>query len=389
MQTASARSRIAFFDAYALTAGAGIALCDLVERIDRSQFEPVALLPRHGPLADMLREVDCPIHVIEPPPPLGAYGRRLGGGGGPEMLGAARALTQYAWTVARWLRAQEIDLLHCNQTRAVFEAGAGGCIAGVPVVWNVRIREQLPRLVVRLCDEYSDLIIPLTVGDFAGLADEQRLLSRSVVIPNAVDSARFSPGRDRAATRVRLGVGERPLVLSAGVLVPRKGFDLAIRAMSTVVRVCPDAMLLIAGGEPDTTGGCRAVLEALAADLGLVNNVTFLGHREDMPDLLAACDLFVLASRLEGDPAVVLEAMATGRPVIATAPAAASVRDGVTGLVTPADDAEDLARAMLRLLAGRERSRAMGEAARRVVEAEHEIGDMVRRYEAAWAALLT
>ncbi|MFP4248343.1 MAG: glycosyltransferase family 4 protein [Armatimonadota bacterium] len=380
--------KIAFFDGYALDAGAGIALRDLIAGIDRGRFEPIALLPREGPLASMLREIDCPVEVIKPPAPLSEYGRRLSEAGAWRKLRATGALVRYSLTVGRWLRSHQVDLLHCNQTRAVFKAGPGGRLAGVPVTWNVRIRERLPRAVLRLCDECADLIIPLTHRDFAGLPDEQRLLSKSTVIRNAIDTQHFSPSRDAVSVRRRLGFGEGPLVLTAGVLTPRKGFDLVILAMEQVGNVHPDASLLIAGGEPGTGGGCRAQLEALVADHGLSGSVYLAGHRDDMPVLMAACDLFVLASHAEGDPAVVLEAMATARPVVVTAPAAAGVTDGVTGLIVPPADVDGLGAAMLRVLADRDRARQMGEAGRSVVEAEHDIRTMVRRYEAAWEGLL-
>ncbi|MFW6438375.1 MAG: glycosyltransferase family 4 protein, partial [Armatimonadota bacterium] len=350
---------------------------------------PGALLPRPGPLVEMLLAVDCPVHVIEPPPPLGSFGRRLIAAGLRERAAVGRALIGYSWTLARWLRAERVDLLHCNQTRAVVEAGPAGRLAGVPVVWNVRIRERLPRSVIRLCDECADVIIPLTERDFAGLADEQHLLSRSTIITNAVDTERFSFSGDDLAARARLGVGGGALVLTAGVLVPRKGFDVLIRAMAQVVRDHPDALLFIAGDEPDMPGGCRAELEALIGELGAQERVRLLGHREDMPDLLAACDVFVLASHLEGDPAVVLEAMATGRPVVASAPAASAVQQDITGVVVPDGDADACARAISGLLANPARARRMGESARRVAEARYDIRVMVRRYEAAWGRLVS
>jgi glycosyltransferase involved in cell wall biosynthesis len=383
------RARIAFFDAYSLSAGAGIALRDIIARIDRERFEPRALLPRDGPLVEMLRAIDCPSDVIAPPPPLDVCGGRLGETGAGTAVRTALALARYSATVAGWLRTHRIDLLHCNQTRAVFEAGPGARLAGVPVAWNVRIRERLPLPVVRLCEECSDLIIPLTRHDFSGLRDETHLLSRSTVIRNAVDTQRFTPTRNEEAARRQPGVGEGPVVLSAGLLVPRKGFDVLIRAMARVLRAIPDATLLVAGGEPDARGGCRADLQDLITALEPGEGVRLLGHREDMPELLAACDVFALASRHEGDPAVVLEAMATGRPVVATGPAAAAVRDGATGVVVPEDDVGALAEAILRLLGDSALSQRMGRRARAVVEREHDIRAMVRRYEAAWTSLLT
>jgi glycosyltransferase involved in cell wall biosynthesis len=349
----------------------------------------MALLPREGPLAGMLREVDCPVEVIEPPPPLDRYGRRLAAAGGLTKIRAALALARYARTVSGWLRKREVDLLHCNQTRATVMAGPGGRLARAPVVWNVRIRERLPRAVVRLAAACSKLIIPLTEHDFQGLPDERRLLRKSTVIRNAVDTDRFTPDRDRAAARARLGLAAgTPVVLSVGVLVRRKGFDLLIRATKGVRQRVPGTKLLIAGQEPGGVEGAREELEALAAELGVTDAVTLLGQRDDVPELLAACDVFALASRHEGDPASVLEAMATARPVVVTPAAAAAVEDGRTGLVVPTDDAEALAEALASLLADPELRRELGRAGRAVVAAEHDMAAMVRAYEDAWESVL-
>ncbi|MGI5818445.1 MAG: glycosyltransferase family 4 protein [Armatimonadota bacterium] len=389
MAPRSRPARIAFFDAYAQTEGAGLALLDLLAHIDRRRFEPIILLPRPGALAGAAAEAGLPVRTIEPPPPLDAYGHRLPSAGVGEKLRAGVALARYSRTIARRLRADSIDLLHCNQTRAAVTAGPGGRLARLPVVWNVRIHERLPRSLVRVADVCSDLIIPLTDRDFAGLPDEQRLLRKSTVIRNAIDTQRFSPAGRGIALRSAPGVAQdAPVILSAGVLVRRKGFDVLLRAMGRVLVHLPEARLLIAGGEPAGHPGCRAELEALVRDLGIAPNVVLLGRREDMPDLLRACDLFALPSRHEGDPAVVLEAMATARPVVVSSPAAAAVDHGETGLVVPTGDEGALAEALIALLRRSERARRMGAEGRRVVVQRHDIRAMARRYEAAWAGLL-
>ena len=382
-------ARIAFHDAYAHDAGAGIALRDLVARMDRDRFEPIALLARHGPLAGLFAEIGVPVEVLPPPPPLGVIGNGLAACGPWEKLRLARALARHSFTIAGWLRRNDVALLHCNQTRAALQAGPGARIAGVPMAWNVRIHERLPRPVVAIAEACSHAIIPLTERDFAGLPDEARLLARSTIIRNAVDTERFSPISDQAAARLRLGLpAGAPIVLAAGVLVPRKGFDVAIRAMQLVLEALPHARLLIAGAEPSAGEGCRAQLEALVTEGQLQGAVTLLGPRGDLPELLAACDLLVLPSRHEGDPAVVLEAMASARPVVVTPAAAASVEADGTGLIVPQDDPSALAQAIIRLLRDPEGARRVGTAGRAVVEERHDIRTMVRRYESVWEDLL-
>lgn len=150
--------------------------------------------------------------------------------------------------------------------------------------------------------------------------------------------------RDRL--RAELGVAPGTLLIGgAGHLAPRKGFDLLLRAFTTAD--LSDARLVIAGG-----GDHLAELQALAAGLGVSDRVHFLGHRDDGPDVIAGCDLFVLGSRNEGMANVMLEAMAAGVPVVATD--VSGVRRALdrepgtpsAGWIVPPDDVEAMAAAI-------------------------------------------
>ncbi len=137
--------------------------------------------------------------------------------------------------------------------------------------------------------------------------------SRVTVIRNGVDAERFSP-RDRSAARARFGIPADARVLaSVGHLVERKGHDLVLAAAA---RIAKRPFVLIAGGGPE-----QARLAAEVQRLGLAERALLLGPvaHEDLPDVYCAADLLVLASSREGAPNVVLEAMACGVPVVATA----------------------------------------------------------------------
>src|SRR5262249_44896941 len=130
-----------------------------------------------------------------------------------------------------------------------------------------------------------------------------------------------------------MGSTDRPIVLTAARLAEQKGLCYLLKAAALL----PQAMFVLAGEGPE-----RAVLEAQAAELGLNKRVLFLGHRHDVPDLLACCDLFVLPSLFEGLPLSILEAMAAKKPVIASAVGGNNevIVHGETGLlVRPADPA--------------------------------------------------
>ncbi len=383
-------ARIAFCDAYATMHGAGMMLCEIVRHLDRGRFEPVAVLPRGGALVEGLRALGCPVELVPPDPPLDQLGRRLVRAGLGCKLRAGLALHRYANRVSAWLHAHDVDVLHCNQTRAAVMAGPGARRARVPCVWNVRIREQLPPLIVRVAEHCATRIVPLTEDSFVEQPRARRLMQRATVIPNAVDLARFAPTVDGSAVRAELDLPARaPIILSAGVLVRRKGFSVLIRALPRIIGVHPDVRLLIAGERSETDPGDHpAELRALADELGVADALLLPGRREDMPELLAACDVFVLTSRHEGQPAVVLEAMASARPVVVTPAAAAGIEHGRSGIVVPEDDPEAVAAAVLGLLARPERAREIGRAARRDVEERHDVRAMVRAYERVYLELL-
>src|SRR5262249_5244968 len=143
--------------------------------------------------------------------------------------------------------------------------------------------------------------------------------------------------------RERLGAGpERPVVLTLGRLDAQKGYPVLLEAAAQL----PDADFAVAGEGPE-----RDVLEDLAGRLGIADRVHFLGHRTDVPELLAAADVFALPSLYEGSSLAVLEAMAARRAVVSSAVGGTEelIEDGESGLLVPPGDAAALAGAIRRL----------------------------------------
>jgi glycosyltransferase involved in cell wall biosynthesis len=175
--------------------------------------------------------------------------------------------------------------------------------------------------------------------------------ARTVVVPYALDPEPF-------ADAMPASLGPGPLVGSLARLVPQKGLDVLLDAFATVP---PPARLVIAGDGP-----LLPVLTARAARPDLAGRVAFLGKRADTPALLAALDVFVLASRWEGFGLVLLEAMAAGRPIVASRVSAIPevVADGETALLVPPGDAAALAAAITALLADPPLRAALGAAGR-------------------------
>jgi glycosyltransferase involved in cell wall biosynthesis len=180
-----------------------------------------------------------------------------------------------------------------------------------------------------------------------------------VVIPNPVPAAEPSGPRDSA---------ER-LVLAIGRLEPQKGFDVLLRAFSTMSARHPDWRLAILG-----EGSSRAPLEALARELGIAARVVLPGRTPDPRPFLQSAAIFVLSSRFEGFPNALAEAMASGVAVIATdCPTGPRelVQPDASGLLVPTDDVAGMADALERLAADPGLRHRLGEAAREAVRRYH------------------
>ena len=165
------------------------------------------------------------------------------------------------------------------------------------------------------------------------------------VVGNGVDTVNFSP-RDRSRCRARLGfTPDQPVLVSVGGLVPRKGFHRVIALLPRLQKRFPGLVFLIAGGA-SAEGDMRAELEAQTARLGLEDGVRFLGPvpPDELPEILSAADVFVLATRNEGWANVFLEAMACALPVVTTDVGGNRevVRDPRLGRVVPFGDEEAL-----------------------------------------------
>ncbi|MFO0952930.1 MAG: glycosyltransferase [Isosphaeraceae bacterium] len=213
---------------------------------------------------------------------------------------------------------------------------------------------------------------------------------RLAVIPNAVDPAPFDQAASQALPRPALGLADVPedarLILYVGRLDAQKGLTTLLEALSRPSVTGPDWHLALAGDGPE-----RDRLQAEAASRpGLAGRVHWLGHRSDVPALLAASDLLILPSLWEGMPNAVLEAMAARRPVVATAVEGTTdlVVPGETGWLVPPGDADALESALTEALADLERLRQFGEAGRARVEAHFTPGQTVRAYERLWAGVL-
>jgi glycosyltransferase involved in cell wall biosynthesis len=182
--------------------------------------------------------------------------------------------------------------------------------------------------------------------------------SRITVIPNAVDLPTTAPRLEGGSWRASLGLSPlRPVVSVIGRLSPEKGQDVFLRACG-VARRCGTPFTAVLVGEGPSTTSLRAQVE----DAGLSPIVRFAGYHSDVSAVYRESDIIVIPSRSEGLPNVLLEAMALGKPVIATNAGGIPevIRNGVNGVLVPIADPESMARAMSMLLTSAEQRAILG-----------------------------
>ena len=273
------------------------------------------------------------------------------------------------WRLARQIRAAHADIVHLHTGRAAWLGGAAARLTGVATVVTRRMDRPVragwrTRLVY---ERYAQRTVAISPAIAAQLVAGGVPADRIACIPSAVDMTRIRPSAERAVVRAAEDAALAEVVLLVvAALVRRKGIDVLLDSLVRLAARGLRPPLWIAGDGPE-----RERLLAQVERSGLAGQVHFLGPRDDVGNLLGASDVVVLPSRREGLGVAALEAMAAGRPLVASAVGGLNeaVVDGRTGLLVPPEDAAALATALERLLRDAElRAKLGAEGPQRVAE---------------------
>lgn len=299
--------------------------------------------PTDGPFLTVVRSEGLNAEVVEV--------------GGALDAGAVARLT-------RRLRVGRIDLVHTHAHFSVnVIARIAGRLAGARVLSHMHIENAfragwghgaqiaLDNATSRLC--FS--IVAVSEATAESVRRQGYPADRVIVIRNGIEVKPAEP--------VRLVEG--PTILEVARLAEVKGQRTLLAAVANL-----DATAVFVGRDLEREGAYERELRAEAEHLGVADRVLFAGYRTDVAGLIAGCDVFCLPSFVEGLPLVVLEAMAQGKPVVATPVGGTPelVRDGETGLLVPPGDSGALQKALARLLSDPTFARRLGEAGRDRVE---------------------
>ncbi|MGC0417663.1 glycosyltransferase [Embleya sp. AB8] len=375
---------------------------DSVDRVGGAERAAVAMAPqliRRGITLDIAYLLDLDGFQ----PELAAAGATLFGVHRGSRAGSTHGL-------ARLIRDRRPDLVHTTLYEADVAGRIAALVTGVPVVsslvntaygaemraqpgirpWKLRAAQGLDAASARGVRRFHALT------DHVANVMARRLgvrRARIEVVPRGRDGELLATARDRrAATRGALGLAEDvPVLLTAARQEYQKGLDVLLTAFARVRRELPDAVLLLAG----PPGGQTELLRESAARLaqespGVREPVRFLGHRDDVPDLMGAADVFVLPSRWEGLGSVLIEAMGVGTPIVTSdlPPVREITGSGDCAALVPPNAPEALATALVAALTEREKTAMRAEAAYRRFGEEYTIDSVCDRMVAFYARAL-
>jgi len=352
--------------------GGNKVLMDLITGLDRRRFTPVLISPRRGALTDWASSAGVPWHEI----PVDTDNGRA------ALVRQAVSLAFLAWR-------RRAGVLHAIAPRCYRTAGLAGAMTGVKRVCHVQFSASAGELTWSFRFGVDAVVTCYEAQAREVVAALPPPAPRVLAIPNSVDIHRYTPGLGDPGVRQYWRRGADQIVVTVGHLSEVKGYPTFLKAAAMIAQVMPRCRFLAVGGET-LEPGYGDMLKRMAAGLGIADRVDFLGWRNDVPDILRAADVMVLPSLAEGLPLAVLEAMACGRPVVATAVNGTpeAVADGETGLLIPANAPAALADSVVSLLRDPERAERMGAAGRARVEAGYTLRRFVERTEDLYESLM-
>lgn len=297
------------------------------------------------------------------------------------------------------LKSCRVDVVHAHGYKAGLVGRIAAKAAGVPAVvltvhgsilqdrrptWKKHLFAVSERFLAGL----SDRIITVS-GELGREIADRKIASpeKLVTIYNGIAPERFNKPPDREYLQKATGIpAGKKIVGTVSRLAPQKGVGDFIKAAARLAGETKDTVFLVAGDGP-----LRSDLERKAAEMNLAGKIFFTGERQDIQMILPCLDVFVLASVTEGMPLTVLEALAAGRPVVATRVGGIpeAVSDGVNGLLVSPGDAQGMAAAILRLLEDPGASRKMGEEGRKRVAGDFTVDKMVGATEQVYMDLVS
>ena len=369
----SEKLKILFIHGITEIGGAERELLRILSELPSLGYQPLVACPAHGPLVQELDRRKIEHHAVVLPPwrKLLVY---------PKRASAVRALREVVMT-------KRPLVLHVNDIWWVPQTLRAVAGFGIPIVTHVR-QEIDPPKVRRYELTEVDRVLPVSRQIQRSLEAGGVLPERLRVLYSGLDLSAVPVQADGRQIRYQFGIPvDVPLIGTVGNLFPRKGYEVMLRALPTILKSLPDLHYLIVGGG---NVAYETRLRSLVKELGLANRVHFAGFQDPVYSCLAAMDLYVHPALTEGFGIAVLEAMAMRKPVVATAAGGLPeiVQDRETGLVVFPGDPDALAQSVSELLQNSARCRQLAEAGRTRVATHFAVESMMDQLVSGYGTLL-
>jgi len=304
------------------------------------------------------------------------------------VLGKKRKGIDYPliFRLAKILKQEKIDIIHSHNPTPYFYGTIAGKIANVPAIIYTKhgrnpIRNKRELLLRRFLSYMTDKIV--AVSDDAGnvaINDEKINPEKVVTIFNGIDIDRYQTNIDVASKKHEIGLSDDDFVIGiVARLSPEKDHNTLLDAFHIVLDNVDQSVKMVIVGD----GILREELEQKAKSISINDKVIFLGERHDVPELLAIFDLFALSSITEGISLTLLEAMATGLPVVATNAGGNTeiVLDNQTGFIVPPKDPNRMAEAIMTIIKNNDMANQMRERGKDRVSKKFSLETMRDQYE--------
>jgi len=287
-----------------------------------------------------------------------------------------------------YFKKEKFDVVHTHTPKPALIGQIAARLAGVPVIINTvhglyfqknssSLKRKFYILIEKIGAKFSTLIFSQNKEDIQTMVQEKIADSEKIkYLGNGVDTERFNPLKFSEEfiknKKIELGIKEKFKVIGTiGRLVKEKGYLELFLAFKKVLEKFPETLLLVIGPK-DLEKKDAFLPEAVIKEYGIQNNVLFLGERFDTEELYPLMDIFVLASHREGFPRTIIEAMASGRAVVATNIRGCrdAVEDNLTGKLVPVKNSDELAKTLVYFLENSAQVQKMGEVGRKKAEKE-------------------